>query len=234
MKMLSLLITTMLLSAPLSSIAEEKNTRIVITTDKEVSYALGIKIAQKWRDEGLVVDPNIVALAINDVQNHGPRRLSSEAGRQAIYIEKDRIKRASDAVWKARQTAAREFMKNNKNAEGVATTDSGLQYVIQEPGTGAVPSENSSIVVSYTGISATKGNIFSRVKAPQDGSTFSMNSVIDGWKEGLQLIKEGGKITLYVPAHLAYGRDGIKHRKLYVIEPNDALVFDIELIKVSN
>lgn len=234
MKMLSLFITSLLLSVPLSSLAKEESTTIVIAPDQEVSYALGVEIAQKWRDEGLVVDPDIVALAISDVQNYGPRRLSTEAGKQAIYIEKDRIRRARDAVWKARRTAAREFMENNKSAEGVVTTDSGLQYSIQEPGTGAQPSESSSIVVNYTGLSATKGNIFGRVKAPQQGSELNMDSVIDGWKEGLPLIKEGGRITLYVPAHLAYGRDGVKHRKLYIIEPNDALVFDIELVKVSN
>ena len=234
MKMLPMLLASLLLSPSLSFAAEEQSKTIVITPDKELSYALGIKIAQQWREQGFVVDPGTVALAIEDVQNFGPRRLSTEAGNQAIFIEKDRIQRSKDAVWKQRRTAARAFMESNKSEEGIVTTDSGLQYVIQDQGTGATPQAKSTIVVSYTAVSATKGNIFGRAKAFQDGSEFNMNKVIDGWKEGLPLIKEGGKITLYVPSHLAYGRDGIKHRNLYIIEPNDALIFDIELVKVSN
>jgi len=234
MKMLQILIAALLLSPSLSVADEEKSKTIVITSDKELSYALGVKVARQWREEGFVVDPGIVAIAIGDIQNFGPQRLSTEAGNQAIYIEQDKMRRAKDAVWKEKRTAARAFMESNKSAEGVITTDSGLQYLIEKQGTGATPQSNSDIVVSYTGVSATKRNIFGRVKAPQDGSEFSMDNVIDGWKEGLPLIKEGGKITLYVPPNLAYGKEGIKHRNLYIIEPNDALIFDIELVKVSN
>ena len=237
MKITTLLATLLLLGTSTSIAAEsdkkpEKNERIVITTDKELSYALGIKIAQEWREEGFVVDPKIVAIAIEDVQNYGPRRLSTEAGTRAIFIERDRIKRAKDAVWKEKRKAANAFMEENKNGEGVVTLDSGLQYVIHNIGEGTSPAPDSIISVSYTGVSATNGAIFGRVKAPKEGSEFNMGKVIEGWKEGLPLIKEGGKITLYIPAHLAYGKKGIQHRNAYIIEPNDALVFDIELVKV--
>ncbi len=234
MKMLPILVISLLLSLSFSVTADKVNKSIVITPDKELSYALGLKIAQQWRKEGFIVDPDIVALAIGDVQNFSPRRLSTGAGNIAIGMEKDRIRRAKEAVWKATRTAARAFLESNKNEEDVITTESGLQYVIHNEGEGHSPQPDSTISVNYTGVSATKGRIFGRAKAPKYGSEFNMSEVIDGWKEGLPLIKEGGKITLYVPSHLAYGRDGIKHRNLYIIEPNDALVFDIELVKVSN
>jgi len=246
MKLLPILIVSLLLSPSLGIAADKtpqkpaptiekehvESKTIVITPDQELSYALGLKIAQQWREEGFIVDPDIVALAILDTQNFGPRHLSMEAGNIVIGIEKDRLRRAKEAVWKKTRTAARTFMKANKNEEGVITTESGLQYVIHNKGEGKSPQADSVIIVSYTGVSATKGRIFGRVKAPKDGSEFDMSEVINGWKEGLPLIKEGGKITLYVPAHLAYGRDGIQHGNLYIIEPNDALMFDIELVKV--
>ncbi|MBL4850757.1 MAG: FKBP-type peptidyl-prolyl cis-trans isomerase [Gammaproteobacteria bacterium] len=234
MKILPILVISLLLSASFSVAADKVNKSIVITPDKELSYALGLKIAQQWREEGFSVDPNIVALAINDTQNFGPRRMSIEAGNITIGIEKDRIRQAKEAIWKATRTAARTFMESNKDKADVITTESGLQYVLHNEGEGKSPQSDSVIIVSYTGTSATKRRIFGRIKAPQYGSEFNMDKVIDGWKEGLPLIKEGGKITLYVPAHLAYGRDGVQHRNLYVIEPNDALVFDIELVKVSH
>ena len=211
-----------------------KTERIVISPEQELSYALGVKIAEQWREEGLSVDPNIVAIAIADVQNYSPRRLSGEAGNIAIGIAKANVRQAKEAVWKAKRIEARAFMEENIKHADVITLDSGLQYVIHNEGEGASPKPESKISVSYTGVSATKGSIFGRVKAPSEGSEFDMTKVIKGWQEGLPLIKEGGKITLYVPAHLAYGREGIKLRHSYIIEPNDALVFEIELVKVLN
>ena len=230
------LLLLFLLIPTLSSAEETENKyqtkRIVIEPEQELSYALGVKIAEQWREEGLVVDPKIVAIAIEDVQNYSPRRLSGEAGNIAIGIAKAKVRDAKNAVWKAKRKEANAFMEANKEQEGVVVLDSGLQYVLHNQGDGKAPKEDSIISVSYTGVSATKGSIFGRVKAPKEGSEFNMAKVIKGWQEGLPLIKEGGKITLYVPAYLAYGREGIKHRHSYIIEPNDALIFDIELVKI--
>ena len=56
-----------------------------------------------------------------------------------------------------------------------------------------------------------------------------LNRVIPGWTEGLQLLGEGGKATLYVPAELGYGERGTNG-----IEPNTPLVFDITLDSVKH
>lgn len=206
---------------------------IVITPEKELSYALGMKIALQWREEGYVVDPEIVALAIGDIQNFGPRRISTEGADLAIFREKAKQRRAQEAVLAKKKASADAYMTENKKQPGIVTSDSGLQYVIHKKGDGAAPKADSDIVVNYTGLSALKGNIFGAAKAHEPGSEFNMANVIAGWKEGLPLINEGGKITLYVPPELAYGEKGIKVRNLYVVEPNDALVFDIELVKVN-
>jgi FKBP-type peptidyl-prolyl cis-trans isomerase len=56
-------------------------------------------------------------------------------------------------------------------------------------------------------------------------ATFQLNGVVKGWTEGLQLIKEGGKIKLFIPSKLAYGERGPLARR--------TLVFDVELISVG-
>ena len=55
-----------------------------------------------------------------------------------------------------------------------------------------------------------------------------LNRVVKGWTEGLQLIGEGGKIELYIPAELGYGS-----RAMGEIGPNSTLIFDIDLVKVG-
>ena len=61
-----------------------------------------------------------------------------------------------------------------------------------------------------------------------DSTKFVANRVIRGWTEGLGLLGEGGKATLYIPSDLAYGARGNQ-----AIEPNSALIFDVEVLKVS-
>jgi FKBP-type peptidyl-prolyl cis-trans isomerase len=52
--------------------------------------------------------------------------------------------------------------------------------------------------------------------------------VIQGWDQGLMGMKEGGKRTLHVPAHLAYGERQIGK----LITPNSNLIFHVELLEV--
>ena len=58
---------------------------------------------------------------------------------------------------------------------------------------------------------------------------FSLNRVIKGWTEGMQLVGKGGKIKLWIPAELAYGAQGAGNS----IGPNEALEFEVELIDVT-
>ena len=55
-----------------------------------------------------------------------------------------------------------------------------------------------------------------------------LSQVIEGWSEGLQLMKEGGKYELYVPSQMAYGEHGMYNAG---IGPNSVLVFVIDLKK---
>ena len=104
------------------------------------------------------------------------------------------------------------------------STESGLQYRVLAEGEGNKPTASSLVTVHYTGCFQ-DGEVFDSSVERGQPATFPLNGVIKGWTEGLQLIKEGGKIQLFIPPELAYaGRGPMAHR---------TLIFDVELITVG-
>ena len=128
------------------------------------------------------------------------------------------------------QTAAergRAFLEENAKKPDVKTTPSGLQYIIIEPGKGAAPKASDTVEVHYAG-KLLDGKEFDSSYKRGKSISFPLGGVIRGWTEGLQLVKEGGKIRLFIPPNLAYGSRGAGA----AIGPDETLVFDVELIKV--
>ena len=117
----------------------------------------------------------------------------------------------------------KEFLAKNAKRADVDTTASGLQYTIIAEGAGEKVTPNDTVVVNYKG-TLIDGTVFDE----NEDTEFVANRVIRGWTEGLGLLGEGGKATLYIPAELAYGERGNQ-----AIGPNSVLVFDIEIIKVK-
>lgn len=129
------------------------------------------------------------------------------------------------------QTAAEKgiaFLKENANKDGVKTTASGLQYKHTTEGTGKSPKATDTVEVHYRG-TLINGTEFDSSYKRGKTIEFPLNRVIPGWTEGVQLMKEGGKTTLYIPGRLAYGEAGAGG----LIGPNETLIFDIELVKVK-
>jgi len=120
------------------------------------------------------------------------------------------------------------FLKANASKPGVHTTPSGLQYLVLAEGKGKVPKATDTVLVHYKG-NLLDGTEFDSSYKRNEPISFPLNGVIPGWTEGVQLMKEGGKIRLFIPSNLAYGPRGAGG----VIPPDSTLVFDIELLKVQ-
>ncbi|MBI3235534.1 MAG: FKBP-type peptidyl-prolyl cis-trans isomerase, partial [Bacteroidetes bacterium] len=132
--------------------------------------------------------------------------------------------------FEAKQIAKIKAQKDqvDKLFAGAKTTDSGLRYIVQQEGTGKTPGPTDNVTVHYTG-KFLDGKVFdSSIKRGQP-INFALNGVIRGWTEGLQLMKEGGKTTFYIPYNLAYGEQGYPG----AIPPKSDLIFEVELIKVN-
>ena len=125
--------------------------------------------------------------------------------------------------------SGQQFLAENAKKAGVVTLPSGLQYQILKNGSGQSPTARSKVTVSYEG-RLIDGTIFDSSIARNQPVEFQASQVIQGWTEGLQLMKEGAKYRFFIPAKLAYGEIGSGD----AIEPNSTLIFDIELLKIGS
>ncbi len=121
-----------------------------------------------------------------------------------------------------------KFLQDNATKEGVNVTASGLQYQILTPGTGKSPKATDTVLVHYRG-TLINGNEFDSSYKRNEPIEFPLNRVIAGWTEGVQLMSEGAKFKFFIPSKLAYGSRGAGRD----IGPNEALIFEVELLKVS-
>jgi FKBP-type peptidyl-prolyl cis-trans isomerase FkpA len=112
-----------------------------------------------------------------------------------------------------------------KNSLTAQRSDSGLYYVINEPGTGTQPTATSNVTVAYKGY-FTNGTVFDQSKAA--GISFGLNKVIKGWTEGIQYFKTGGSGILLIPSHLGYGSYNYSG-----IPGGSVLIFEVKLISVN-
>ena len=108
----------------------------------------------------------------------------------------------------------------------IVALKSGLKYKIIKRGTGTSPTMNSKVRAHYHG-TLEDGKVFDSSIDKGKPLVFTLNQVIKGWQEGLQLMKEGGVWELYIPTNLGYGASGRPG-----IPPFSNLTFRVELLEV--
>ena len=103
---------------------------------------------------------------------------------------------------------------------------SGLFYRVENPGTGQAPLICSYVSVRYKGY-LTSGAVFDETTT---AVPINLSQVIQGWKNGVPLLKTGGRIVLYVPPSLGYGNQEVRDQNGNILIPaNSNLIFEINL-----
>lgn len=161
--------------------------------------------------------------ALTTEQVHAAVRNWLDLNRMAVVVAGDfeRKEKTGDTA----TTGTKPMQPDEKKFQ---TTASGLKYRIIMPGEGKQPTAASTVVCHYKGW-LDNGQEFDSSYKRGEPATFPLGGVIPGWTEGLQLIKEGGKIELEIPAKLGYGDRGAAG----VIPPGATLHFEVELITVK-
>lgn len=221
---------TLLLTGAVGQAAEKK---LELKTEKDkVSYGIGMSIGQDFKRQGIDVDVDILAQAIRDELKGETPLMSQEEFQETLGNFKKKMMAKQEEMHKQEAEKnlkeGEEFLKANAKKEGVVTLPSGLQYLVLEKGTGKTPTKESTVTVDYKG-TLIDGTVFDSSYKRGKPATFGVDKVIPGWTEALQLMKEGAKYRLFIPAKLAYGERGAGP----VIGPNSTLIFDVELKKVD-
>lgn len=191
----------------------------------KLSYAWGMALGQQLRGMGVEnLDKEAFNEAVAAAFDGKETKISAEEAQKLIQEYLQELTSKKEAQIKA---VGEKFLAENGKKENVITTASGLQYMVEKEGTGAQPAATDEVTVHYTG-KLLDGTVFDSSVSRGEAATFPLNRVIPGWTEGVQLMKEGGKYTFFIPSDLAYGPQGVPN----AIPPHSTLIFDVELIKV--
>lgn len=184
-----------------------------------VSYALGQLIAKTNEERNWpALNAQAMAAAIDNYNNGGEEPLIADDMAEEI------LNSYSEQVM---SKAGKDFLDSNKMAEGVVTTESGLQYRIIQKGEGPIPTSNDTVVCHYTG-KLIDGRVFDSSLKRGTPAEFPVSRVIPGWTEALLMMPVGSKWEVFIPYELAYGSQDNGR-----IPPFSTLIFEMELLDIK-
>jgi len=208
----------------------EDTSKIELKTRMDtISYIIGLDYGEGIRDENIDAIKIMVYKGLVDGMN-GENVLSDSVKNKIIdeFNEelKDRLEEEGKKFLEKNKADGKEFLIENKYAEGVEELPSGLQYKILKEGNGNKPAPTDSVNVHYRAMFIDR-TVFD-MSYDQGPAGIRINEIIKGLSEGIQLMNKGAIYELYIPPELAYGDQTFAN----VIPAGSTLIYSIELIEI--
>ncbi|MGB3210509.1 MAG: FKBP-type peptidyl-prolyl cis-trans isomerase [Desulforhopalus sp.] len=200
--------------------------------EEKLSYSMGFEVGNYFKGAGGDIQKDFLITGIEDAYNGAEPVLSRE---EMVAVQKE-FAQKMQAMQQVKLNEMKEknlaagvaFLEENKKKEGVVVTESGLQYKVLKEGKGEKAKATDTVKVEYVG-TLIDGTEFDSTAQHGEPAEFQVDQVIKGWGEALQLMNVGTKLHLVIPSELAYGEGGAAPK----IQPNSALIFDVELISIE-
>jgi FKBP-type peptidyl-prolyl cis-trans isomerase FklB len=198
------------------------------------SYAIGYQIGSQFADGKPALDLPTLQRAIQDAYAKRDPSVSMQDMHQQLQRLGQQMHAEAAAAFKrmAAENAQKsaQYMMRNRQQPGVVQLPSGIQYSVLAKGSGTVhPTVTSRVVVNYRGM-LVDGTEFDSTWAHGAPVSFTVNKVIRGWQDVIPRMHVGDRWKVVIPPQLAYGEYG----QLPRIGPNEALVFEIELLDIKS
>lgn len=204
---------------------------VVLANDVDsMSYSLGVNMGTDFSKNlltipGGLVNKDLIIKGFSQALKNDTTLLTQE---QAQQFFQNYMMVAQQKDNELKKAEGEKFLAENKAKAGIASTPSGLQYEVIQDANGAKPAATDKVKVHYTG-KTIDGKVFDSSVERGEPIEFSLNQVIPGWSEGVQLMPVGSKYKFYIPYNLAYGEQGIPQAG---IPPFAPLIFEVELLEI--
>ena len=214
--------------AALAACGRAGGTAKLATPGDSASYVIGYQVGGNLKRQNIPANPEAVLRGLRDGLGGAEPLLDEEQAQATMMALQTRVmneaRQRDSAAALTNASEGTTFLAENGSKEGVRSSASGLQWQVLQEGSGPRPGPASVVTVHYKG-SLLNGTVFdsSSTGAPV---SFSVNEVIPGWGEAVRLMRAGDRYRFWLPAGLAYG----EHGSPPVIGPNQALVFEVELV----
>lgn len=227
--LLSIFVSALAVQAKPKKVKEDKKqeTKLELVSDTDsASYAMGVYMGKQSAMQLSTQDFNLdlFVKAFVDAVYDAPLKMTPDSAVIFLNAYEKKI-REQEAEQRKKQQA--DFLEANLQREGVKQTASGLQYMVVKMGEGEKPIASDKVRVHYEGY-LLDGKKFDSSIDRGKPTEFTLNRVIKGWTEGLQLMPVGSKFTFYIPYNLAYGSQGAGN----AIPPYSTLIFEVELLDI--
>ena len=199
-----------------------------------LSYAIGYDLGKDLAQQNVDVDLNAVIRALQDgFAKNAPAHPQAQLDQQLAGLQQRMVAQARsefERVARENKTKSDAFLAANRSKPGVTVLPSGIQYRVIEPGTGAKPTDASTVQMHYRG-SVSSGQEFANTYAQQNPTPASFKVgefPIPGVRAALLMMPVGSRWEVFLPAEQAFGNDPRSP-----VGPGQALVFDIKLVSAQ-
>ena len=227
MKLKALVLFTALLSLSACEKKEAPQAQLNIESETDrFSYALGMIIGERVLKQYADVDYDVLLEGIKAQHKGAETPISLDEAGETLKAQMEKTLAIQTEENKSRGA---EYLKSHAEKEGVQVTESGLQYIVITEGDGVKPKATDEVTVHYRG-TLIDGTEFDSSYSRDAPASFTLNQVIPGWTEGVQLMSVGSKFLFVIPYELGYGERGAGGS----IGPYETLIFEVELLEIKS